>query len=96
MFQACDLLQSSFPEFGFLHRPSFTDQLLASDVETSSLHAILSVTAVFIPSLVSEHRGPEAAENYYAAKAERAIMARVLDAPDPVIVQSLLLISLHH
>jgi hypothetical protein len=96
MLQACHLLQTCFPEFGFLHRPSFTDQLVAGSVNTAKLHAILSVTARFMPSLVSQHRGPEAAGHYYAARAETAVMARVLDAPDPEIVQSLLLISLHH
>jgi hypothetical protein len=96
MLQACNLLHSCFPEFGFLHRPSFADRLLAGDVETARLHAILSVTARFMPSLISVHGGPEAASNYYATKAENAAMARVLDAPDPAIVQSLLLISLHY
>jgi hypothetical protein len=96
MLQACDLLQTCFPEFGFLHRPSFTDQLVAGSVEIANLHAILSVTARFMPSLISQHGGPEVAGDYYAARAETAVMARVLDAPDPEIVQSLLLISLHH
>jgi hypothetical protein len=96
ILQACNLLQSCFPEFGFLHRPSFADQLLAGDVETARLHAILSVTARFMPNLVSVHGGPEAAGNYFATKAETTVMARVLEAPDPAIVQSLLLISLHH
>jgi hypothetical protein len=96
MLQACDLLQACFPEFGFLHRPSFTDQLVAGSVDTAKLHAILSVTARFMPSLVSGHDGPEAAGDYYAARAETAVMARVLDDPDPATVQSLLLISLHH
>jgi hypothetical protein len=96
MQQACDLLQTCFPEFGFLHRPSFADQLLTGDVETARLHAILSVTARLIPSLVLKHGGPEAAGNHYASKAETAVMARVLEDPDPAIVQSLLLISLHH
>lgn len=96
MLQAFNLLQSCFPEFGFLHRPSFADQLLAGDVETARLHAILSVTARFMPSLVSIHGGPEAASNHYATKAETTVMTRVLDTPDPAIIQSLLLISLHH
>lgn len=96
MLQACDLLQICFPEFGFLHRPSFTDQLVMGSVEIAKLHAILSVTARFIPSLVSQHGGPEAAGNHYAARAETAVMARVLNDPDPATVQSLLLISLHH
>ena len=96
MLQACDLLQTCFPEFGFLHRPSFTDQLVAGSVETARLLAILSVTARFMPSLVSRHGGPEAAGNHYAAIAETAVMARVLDDPDPATVQSLLMISLHH
>ena len=96
MLQACNLLQTCFPEFGFLHRPSFTDQLVAGSVDTAKLHAILSVTARFMPSLISQYGGPEAAGNYYAARAETAVMARVLDEPDPATVQSLLLISLHH
>jgi hypothetical protein len=96
MLQACDLLQTYFPEFGFLHRPSFVDQLLAGSVQTARLHAILSVTARFMPSLVSQHGGPEAAGHFYAAKAETTVMLRVLDSPDPATVQSLLLISLHH
>jgi hypothetical protein len=96
MLQACDLLQAFFPEFGFLHRPSFVDQLLASNVETARIHAILSVTARFMPSLVSQYGGPEAVGDFYAAKAETAVMLRVLDSPDPATVQSLLLISLHH
>jgi hypothetical protein len=96
MLQACDLLQTLFPEFGFLHRPSFVDQLLGGSVETARLHAILSVTARFMPTLVPGVGGPEAAGEFYAAKAETAVMLRVLDNPDPATVQSLLLISLHH
>lgn len=96
MLQACHSLQACFPEFGFLHRPSFTDELLAGSVDTARLHAILSVTARFLPTLISQHGGPEASGDHYATKAEAAVMARILDSPDPVIVQSLLLISLHH
>jgi hypothetical protein len=96
MLQACELLQAHFPEFGFLHRPSFVDQLLEGSVETARLHAILSVTARFMPGLVSQHGGPEAAGEFYAVKAETSVMLRVLDSPDPATVQSLLLISLHH
>lgn len=96
MLQACDLLHIHFPEFGFLHRPSFIDQLLNDSVETARLHAILSVTARFMPSLVSQHGGAEAAGNFYAAKAETMVMSHVLDSPDHATVQSLLLISLHH
>jgi len=96
MLEACNLLQSCFPEFGFLHRPSFADELLTSSVETTMLYAILAVTGRFIPELVSQHAGPEATGDFYAAKAEIAVMAHVLDDPDPVVVQSLLLISLHH
>lgn len=96
MLQACDLLQTHFLEFGFLHRPSFIDQLLNGSVETARLHAILSVTARFMPSLVSQHGGPEAAGSFHAVKAETTVMSHVLDSPDPATVQSLLLISLHH
>lgn len=96
MLQACGLLQSLFPEFGFLHQPTFGDQLLEGSVETARLHAILSVTARFLPSLAVQHGGPEAAGEFYAAKAETAIMLRVLDSPDLATVQSLLLVSLHH
>lgn len=96
MLQACDLLHTLFPEFGFLHRPTFGDQLLERRVETTRLHAILPVTARFLPSLAIQHGGPEAAGEFYAAKAETAVMLRVLDSPDPATVQSLLLISLHH
>jgi hypothetical protein len=60
------------------------------------LYAILAVTGRFIPELVSQHAGPEATGDFYAAKAEIAVMAHVLDDPNPVVVQSLLLISLHH
>jgi hypothetical protein len=96
MLQACDLLQTLFPELGFLHRPSFVDKLLAGGAESARLHAILSLTARFMPSLVSQHGGPEEAGDFYAAKAETAVMLRILDSPDPATVQSLLLISLHH
>jgi hypothetical protein len=73
MLQACDLLHTLFPEFGFLHRPSFVDQLLGGSVETARLHAILSVTARFMPTLVPWVGGPEAAGEFYAAKAETAV-----------------------
>ncbi|CAJ2503304.1 Uu.00g106980.m01.CDS01 [Anthostomella pinea] len=96
LLQASNLLQSLFPEFGFLHRPSFTDELLEGRVEPMRLHAILSVTARFVPTLVSQHGGPEAAGGFYAARAETAVMLRVLDSPDVGTIQSLLLVALHH
>lgn len=95
LMEACELLFKLFPEFGFLHRPTFIDQLQNNQLDPVKLCAILCVTSRYMPRLVARHGSPNQAADYYAQEASKPIMDRVVDRPDPDTVQILLLLGLH-
>lgn len=95
VIKACELLSRLFPEFGFLHRPTFSDHIRARRVEIVKIWAILSVTARFIPEIADAHENPETAGVFYAEKARSAVMLQILDRPNPDTIQTLLLVGLH-
>lgn len=95
VIKACELLFRLFPEFGFLHRPTFSDHIRAGSVDSIKIWAILSVTARFIPEIADAHENPETAGEFYAEKARSAVMLQILDRPNPDTIQTLLLVGLH-
>lgn len=94
LVEACDSFLKLFPEFGFLHRPSFNDQLRAGLVDGVKLYAILAVTSRYVPSLTARYGGSRATSEYFAQRSQDAVMKRVLDKPDPEVVQILILLGL--
>lgn len=94
LVDACDLFVKLFPELGFFHRPSFNDQLRAGVIDEMTLCAILAVTSRYIPSLTAQYGGSHATSEYFARRARDEVMKRVLEKPNPEVVQSLILLGL--
>ena len=81
-----------FPEFAFIHAPTFLSDLDAGRVDELKVCSILALCARYV---AGAHDNVAQFSETFAQKAREEALRRATVKPDIYVLQSLLLLSLH-
>ncbi|KAJ5887949.1 hypothetical protein N7495_007990 [Penicillium taxi] len=84
-----------FPEFGFLHKPTFLEYDYNDELSSLKLCAVMALCARYMPETVSLYGSPLAASNHFAGYVRKEVMEHVAVHADIEIIQTLVLLGLH-
>ncbi|KAB8201779.1 hypothetical protein BDV34DRAFT_162317 [Aspergillus parasiticus] len=84
-----------FPEFGFIHKPTFFEYILQDGIPAIKLCAIMALCARYIPALVDQYGSPYLASEHFANVVRDNIMKYMAQHPGIDTVHALILLSLY-
>ncbi|KAE8136513.1 hypothetical protein BDV38DRAFT_293923 [Aspergillus pseudotamarii] len=95
VIRASRIFVQQFPEFGFVHKPTFFEYGLPDEIPVIKLCAILALCARYIPELVDQYGSPYLASQYFASVVRENIMSYVAQHPGIDAVHAMILLSLY-
>ncbi|KAJ5646849.1 Transcription factorfungi [Penicillium lividum] len=93
--RACQIFTQKFPEFGFLHKPTFLEHIHADSVSSLKLCAVMGLCARYLPEMTTRYGSALGASEHFAEYVRKNIMERVTSHADIDIIQTLVLLGLH-
>ncbi|KAB8225054.1 hypothetical protein BDV33DRAFT_187681 [Aspergillus novoparasiticus] len=84
-----------FPEFGFIHKPTFFEYGLQDGIPAIKLCAIMALCARYIPELVDQYGSPYLASEHFATVVRENIMSYMVQYPVIDVVHALILLTLY-
>ncbi|KAE8378491.1 hypothetical protein BDV26DRAFT_281022 [Aspergillus bertholletiae] len=95
IIRASRIFAQQFPEFGFIHKPTFFEYGLQHGIPGIKLCAIMALCARHIPELVDRYESPYKASEYFANVVRENIMSYVAQHPGTDAVHAMILLSLY-
>ncbi|KAE8420750.1 hypothetical protein BDV36DRAFT_306237 [Aspergillus pseudocaelatus] len=95
VIRASRIFAQQFPEFGFVHKPTFFEYSLQDGIPAIKLCAIMALCARYIPEMVDQYGSPHRASEYFANVVRENIMSYMAQHPGIDAVHAMILLSLY-